>query len=82
MAGLRSIPEGMSVRLAFAARQGPVSRLSLAVSRWLFTSFLRRDLSVLHGMRFNAEGAAGDAVLRQVLDFTASLPEARDDERG
>lgn len=82
VAGLHPVPEGLSVRLAFAARQGPLSRLSLAVSRWLFTSFLRRDLSVLHGMRFNAAGAAGDAVLRQLLDFTASLPEDRDDERG
>jgi hypothetical protein len=52
------------------------------VSRWLFTSFLRRDLSVLHGMRFNPAGAAEDPILRQLMAFTASLPEDRDDERG
>lgn len=56
--------------------------LALQVSRWLFTSFLRRDLSVLDGMRFNRAGAAEDPVLRQVLDFTDSLPEAPDDDRG
>ncbi|WP_164018076.1 Rieske 2Fe-2S domain-containing protein [Pyxidicoccus trucidator] len=85
VAGFRKTPEGLSVRLAFAARRGRVpgmDRLSLAVSRWLFTSFLRRDLSVLHDMRFNAVGAAEDPVLKQLLDFTASLPEDRDDERG
>ncbi|MFP2924166.1 Rieske 2Fe-2S domain-containing protein [Pyxidicoccus sp. 3LG] len=85
VAGFRKTAEGMSVRLAFAARRSRVpgiDGLSLAVSQWLFTSFLRRDLSVLHGMRFNPAGAAEDPVLRQLLDFTASLPEDRDDERG
>jgi phenylpropionate dioxygenase-like ring-hydroxylating dioxygenase large terminal subunit len=85
VAGFRRTEEGMSVRMAFAARRGRLpglDRLSLSVSQWLFTSFLRRDLSVLHDMRFNAAGAAEDPVLRQVMDFTASLPEDRDDERG
>ncbi len=84
MAGLQQTPEGTSVRLAFAARRSRipgVEALRLAVARWLFTSFLQRDLSVLDGMRFNRAGAAEDPVLRQVIDFTASLPEAPDDER-
>ncbi|MCY1023341.1 Rieske 2Fe-2S domain-containing protein [Pyxidicoccus sp. MSG2] len=85
VAGIRKTEAGMAVRLAFAARRGRIpglERLSLAVSRWLFTSFLRRDLSVLHGMRFNPAGAAEDPILRQLMAFTASLPEDRDDERG
>ncbi|ATB48172.1 Rieske 2Fe-2S domain-containing protein [Corallococcus macrosporus] len=85
LAGLHPTRDGVSVRLAYAARRSRlpgVDWLALQVSRWLFTSFLRRDLSVLDGMRFNMAGAAEDPVLRQVLDFTASLPEAPEDERG
>lgn len=85
LAGLHQSKEGLFVRLAFAARRSRlpgVDRLALQVSRWLFTSFLRRDLSVLDGMRFNRAGAAEDPVLRQVLEFTDSLPEAPDDDRG
>ncbi|WP_426752280.1 Rieske 2Fe-2S domain-containing protein [Myxococcus sp. Y35] len=85
MAGLQQTSEGLTVQLAFATRRSRVPSLDwlkLAVSRWLFTSFLRRDLSVLDGMRFNKAGAAEDPVLRQVLDFIASLPEAPDDDRG
>jgi phenylpropionate dioxygenase-like ring-hydroxylating dioxygenase large terminal subunit len=85
VAGFQPAAGGMSVRLAFAARPSRipgVERISLAVSRWLFTSFLRRDLSVLHDMRFNPAGAAEDTVLRELMDFTASLPEDRDDDRG
>lgn len=85
LAGFRPAPDGVSVLMSFAARPGPVpglARLRLAVSRWLFTSFLRRDLSVLDGLRFNASAAAADPVLRHLLDFAAQLPEDPDDEHG
>ncbi|QRK09102.1 Rieske 2Fe-2S domain-containing protein [Archangium violaceum] len=85
LAGFRPAPDGVSVLMSFAARPGRVpglERLRLAVSRWLFTSFLRRDLSVLEGMRFNPAAAAADPVLRHLLDFAAQLPEDSDAEHG
>ncbi|MCY1074944.1 Rieske 2Fe-2S domain-containing protein [Archangium lansingense] len=85
LAGFRPCAEGVSVQMSFAARPARVpgmDHLRLAVSRWLFTSFLRRDLSVLNRMRFNPSAAAADPVLRQLLDFAAQLPEDPDDERG
>ncbi|WNG39721.1 Rieske 2Fe-2S domain-containing protein [Archangium violaceum] len=85
LAGFRPDPQGVSVLMSFAARPGRVpglERLRLAVSQWLFTSFLRRDLSVLQGMRFNPAAAAADPVLRHLLDFAAQLPEDSDAEHG
>ncbi|OJT23728.1 (2Fe-2S)-binding protein [Archangium sp. Cb G35] len=85
LAGFRPHAEGTSVLMSFAAPPGRVpgmDSLRLAVSRWLFTSFLRRDLSVLDGMRFNPGAATADPVLRHLLDFAAQLPEDTDDERG
>ncbi|RKH25475.1 (2Fe-2S)-binding protein [Corallococcus praedator] len=78
LAGLTPVPEGVSVRLAVAARRGRVpgaTALALKVSRWLYTSFLRRDLSVLDGMRFNVATATADPVMRQLIDFAIGLPE-------
>lgn len=83
MAGLRPVPGGVSVLLSFAApvsRVPGLTRLRLEVARWLFTSFLRRDLSVLNGMRFDRSAAAKEPVMRQLLDFATQLPEAPDAE--
>jgi len=82
LAGFRPDASGMSVLMSFAAPPGLVPGLTglrLAVSRWLFTSFLRRDLSVLQGMRFHPDGAREDPVLASLLDFAAQLPEDPDD---
>ena len=83
--GLRPSPEGVSTSLAFAVSPGRIPGLTgprLAMARWLYTSFLRRDLSVLDGMRLHPAGAAADPVLRQLLDFAAQLPEDTDATRG
>jgi len=82
LAGFRPGPEGTSVLLSFASPPSPLPGLTqarLALSRWLYTSFLHRDLSVLEGMRFQPAAAREDPVLRQLLDFTAQLPEDPDD---
>ncbi|MET0406147.1 MAG: Rieske 2Fe-2S domain-containing protein [Cystobacter sp.] len=82
LAGLRPDANGMSVLLSFAAPPAAVPGLTrprLALSRWLFTSFLRRDVSVLQGMRFQSAAAREDPVLAALLDFTAQLPEDPDD---
>lgn len=84
LASMTPVPEGTSVRLAVAARRGRIpgaAALALGVSRWLYTAFLRRDLSVLDGMRFNVANAAADPVMRQLLDFAVGLPEDLDDAR-
>jgi aminopyrrolnitrin oxygenase len=86
LASLTPVPEGTSVRLAVAARRGPVpgaAALVLGVSRWLYTAFLRRDMAVLDGMRFNVATATADPVMRPLLDFAIGLPEDGDgDARG
>ncbi|WNG24264.1 Rieske 2Fe-2S domain-containing protein [Cystobacter fuscus] len=82
LAGLRPDPGGMSVLPSFAAPPSTVPGLTrprLALSRWLFTSFLRGDLSVLQGMRFRPAAAREDPVLASLLDFAAQLPEDPDD---
>ncbi|NBD14122.1 Rieske (2Fe-2S) protein [Corallococcus silvisoli] len=84
LASMTPVPEGTSVRLAVAARRGwlpGAAALALGVSRWLYTAFLRRDLSVLDGMRFNVATATADPVMRQLLDFAVGLPEDPDDAR-
>ena len=84
LAALSPVPEGVSVRLAVAARRSRLpgtAAVALGVSRWLYTSFLRRDLSVLDGMRFNVGTATADPVMRQLLDFAVGLPEDADDAR-
>ena len=82
LAGLSPAPGGTSVLLSFAAPPSPVpglTRARLALSRWLYTAFLRRDLSVLAGMRLRTDAARQDPVLRPLLDFLAQLPGAPDD---
>ncbi|MBZ4374819.1 Rieske 2Fe-2S domain-containing protein [Corallococcus sp. AS-1-6] len=84
LASLTPVAEGTSVRLAVAARPGRIpgaAALVLGVSRWLYTSFLRRDVAVLDGMRFNVATATADPVMRQLLDFAVGLPEDGDDAR-
>lgn len=47
----------------------------LLVARWLYTSFLRQDVQVLRGMRFDAPPALqADAVLRSFVTFLEQLP--------
>ena len=82
LVGLQPKPDGISVLMSFAAPPSPTpgfTRARLAVSRWLFTSFLRGDLAVLQDMRFNPQAAREDPVLAALLDFAAQLPEDKDD---
>jgi aminopyrrolnitrin oxygenase len=82
LAGFHPDASALSVWLSFAAPPSAVPGLTrprLALSRWLFTSFLRRDLSVLQGMRLRPAAAREDPVLAALLDFIAQLPEDPDD---
>ncbi|MBM7118722.1 Rieske 2Fe-2S domain-containing protein [Archangium primigenium] len=75
-------PEGTQVTLSVASPPSLLPGLAparLALSRWLYTAFLHRDLSVLEGMRFQSAAAREDPVLRPLLDFIAQLPEDPDD---
>jgi phenylpropionate dioxygenase-like ring-hydroxylating dioxygenase large terminal subunit len=66
----------------FAVRQGGWSALhaaQLVVSRWLFTSFLEKDVAVMERMRWlpRVDGSADSAALGQMLGFLSSLPQAK-----
>ena len=68
------LPEGDGVRAwgAFGILPGRFSWLRLALTRWLFTAFLRRDFQVVSGMRLRTDVA--DEGVRSMADFLRSLP--------
>jgi nitrite reductase/ring-hydroxylating ferredoxin subunit len=76
--GLTTEDGGVRAFGAFATpRGGLTERLRLALSRWLFTAFLRRDFAVVEGMRLKLEGV-DDPGVRALGAFLRSLPEAEE----
>jgi hypothetical protein len=82
MLGLTSLDaERTIVTPIFAVRRAGFAALQLArllVSRWLFTSFLRKDVSVMERMRWRPrpDGTPAGAPLDAMLEFLAALPRA------
>jgi len=62
---------GSRVFATFGIRRGRFERLRLAITRWLFVSFLRRDLSIVEGMQLRTD--VNDATLQQLFTFLRSL---------
>jgi nitrite reductase/ring-hydroxylating ferredoxin subunit len=59
------------------SRVGAGDGVRTALARWLYTSFLARDVAVLEGMRFRPRPVLpDDACLAAFLDFASSLPSA------
>ncbi len=54
--------------------RGPLDPLRGPVSRWLFTRFLARDLSILDGIRFDVGAARTEPVLGSLFEFLGARP--------
>lgn len=74
VAVLGLLPQAGSVRAfgAFGIRPGLLSAPRLMLTRFLFTAFLRRDFSVIAGMRLSTE--VEDEGVRSLAGFLRSLP--------
>ena len=72
--------EGCVVTPMFGVLRGrsrALDRIRVSLARWLFTSFVTRDIRVLDGIRFNpGPTLPQDAILAEFLDYLATLPEA------
>lgn len=77
--GLTAEEGGVRAFGAFGTpRGGAGERLRLALARWLFTAFLRRDFAVVEGMRL-ALDAADDPGVTALGEFLRSLPEEEEE---
>ncbi|MEQ1568096.1 MAG: Rieske (2Fe-2S) protein [Myxococcota bacterium] len=62
-----------TARGTFAVAPGPALAARIRVARWLYTSFLARDVAVLAGAAFDPRsGLPEDAVLQQLVAFLDS----------
>jgi len=73
--GMMPTAAGTRLNAAFGVRRGPLLGLRLALTRWLFGAFLRRDLGVVEGMRLRTD--VDDATLQALFDFLRSRRRAR-----
>jgi hypothetical protein len=69
--GMLPTEQGTRLFCAFGIRRGPLGALRLALTRWLFTAFLRRDLHLVAGMRLRTD--VDDAILQQFFDYLRTL---------
>jgi hypothetical protein len=64
----------------FVDARGPITR---RIALWLYSAFLRRDVEVLDGMRFEPRlSLPHDAVLAEFLDYLDALPRPAIRDRG
>jgi len=68
--GMTPTRNGTRLYAAFGVRRGRLRPLRLALTRWLFASFLRRDLGVVEGMRLKLPD---DPILQRLFDFLRTL---------
>jgi len=68
--GMVPTEQGTRLNAAFGVRRGPLLGLRLALTRWLFGAFLRRDLGIVEGMRLRTD--VDDATLQALFDFLRS----------
>jgi len=79
-------PEGTTVTPVFAVYKSRIpifDTLRLRLAAWLFSGFLRRDVAIMNGMRFNPMiSEREDPVLYQYLQYIRTLPRAGCDVHG
>jgi nitrite reductase/ring-hydroxylating ferredoxin subunit len=71
MIGMLPTAQGTRLFGAFGIRPGPLGALRLALTRWLFAAFLRRDLGYVEGMRLRTD--VDDAILQKFFDYLRTL---------
>lgn len=69
--GMTPTAQGTRVYAAFGVRHGRFRSLRLALTRWLFAAFLRRDIGVVEGMRLKVQ--VDDPVLERLFDYLRTL---------
>ncbi len=70
--GMLPTPYGVKAFAAFGIKPGMFSKFRLALTRWLFTAFLRRDFKVLEGMNLSTD--VDDQGVQSFANFLRSLP--------
>ena len=75
MVGMLPTAQGTRLFGAFGIRPGPFGPLRLWLTKWLFASFLRRDLGFVEGMRLRTD--VDDAILQKFFDYLRTLRTAR-----
>jgi phenylpropionate dioxygenase-like ring-hydroxylating dioxygenase large terminal subunit len=70
------LPTAQGTRLfgAFGIRPGMFGALRLAMTRWLFAAFLRRDLELVEGMQLRTD--VDDPILQTFFDYLRTLRRA------
>jgi len=71
MIGMLPTAQGTRLFGAFGIRPGPFGALRLALTRWLFAAFLKRDLGFVEGMRLRTD--VDDAILQKFFDYLRTL---------
>lgn len=74
MVGMLPTEQGTRLFGAFGIRPGPMGALRLALTRWLFAAFLKRDLGFVEGMRLRTD--VDDEILQQFFAYLRSLRRA------
>lgn len=74
MIGMLPTEQGTRLFGAFGIRPGPLAAPRLALTRWLFASFLERDLGFVEGMRLRTD--VDDPVLQTFFDYLRTLRRA------
>lgn len=69
--GMVPTEQGTRLNAAFGVRRGPLLGARLALTRWLFAAFLRRDLGIIEGMRLRTD--VDDPALQALFDFLRKL---------
>jgi hypothetical protein len=75
MIGMLPTEQGTRLFGAFGIRPGPLGALRLALTRWLFAAFLKRDLMFVQGMRLRTD--VDDEILRKLFDYLRTLRRAQ-----
>ena len=74
--GMTPNGEGTKLFVSFGVRRGPFRRLRVALTRALFTAFLKRDLGVVEGMKLRTD--VDDPILQALFDFLRTLRPVRE----
>lgn len=74
--GMTPAGAGTKLFVSFGVRRGPFRRVRLALTRALFTAFLRRDLGVVEGMKLRTD--VDDPILQKLFEFLRTLRPVRE----
>lgn len=75
---LRPLPGGVEIAPIFGLLKDGIpilDALKIRCARWLYSSYMRKDVAFMEGMRFHpGSGGLQDLVLNEFLEFLGSLP--------